>query len=398
MNILFISNEYPPETGFGGIATYTQTIAEYLAQKDNQVHVICRSPENISNSTCIQGVWVHRISSGTFPVPEGFFWYPWRRLCYQLIPQSLIMLAWAREAARKAHELMQKIGLFDIVEFPEANAEGWYMRSYKGGKTIVRLHTPMSLGNSINKTFYGTVDTLLYTYLEMSTTRKAFAVTSPSHALAAILRRRWRLKKVTVIPNPLASRTVPDRISRKNQWVYIGRVEYRKGVHILLQAYAKTAAEHRPPILYLIGRPVGYWSKKVLYKKHIEELIDSLHLKENVVWIHGCTHEEVQQHLSKSSVTFAPSLWENYPYSILESMEAGCAVAAAKCGGIPEIITDNETGFLFDSSSVDSAYTVMKRLISNPEDVDRIVKNAREFSKKLHVSRIGTAMEKFYND
>ena len=31
MNLLYISNEYPPETGYGGIGTYAKHIAEGMA-------------------------------------------------------------------------------------------------------------------------------------------------------------------------------------------------------------------------------------------------------------------------------------------------------------------------------------------------------------------------------
>ena len=48
MRILFISNEYPPDTGLGGIGTYTGHIAEGLALRGHTVQVICRSVSGVN--------------------------------------------------------------------------------------------------------------------------------------------------------------------------------------------------------------------------------------------------------------------------------------------------------------------------------------------------------------
>lgn len=40
MNLCFVHEEYPPETNYGGIATYQKIVAEYFANHGDNVTVI----------------------------------------------------------------------------------------------------------------------------------------------------------------------------------------------------------------------------------------------------------------------------------------------------------------------------------------------------------------------
>ncbi|MBI5878449.1 MAG: glycosyltransferase [Chloroflexi bacterium] len=51
---------------------------------------------------------------------------------------------------------------------------------------------------------------------------------------------------------------------------------------------------------------------------------------------------------ASADLTVTPSVWpENSPTVIYESFEAGTPVAGSRVGGIPELVTDGETGYLF---------------------------------------------------
>ncbi|HMP52891.1 MAG TPA: glycogen/starch synthase, partial [Candidatus Melainabacteria bacterium] len=61
MRICLISREYPPETGFGGIATFTRHLAHGLKEIGHEVEVVslCKddSPDHIQDD---DGIIVHR--------------------------------------------------------------------------------------------------------------------------------------------------------------------------------------------------------------------------------------------------------------------------------------------------------------------------------------------------
>jgi glycosyltransferase involved in cell wall biosynthesis len=61
-----------------------------------------------------------------------------------------------------------------------------------------------------------------------------------------------------------------------------------------------------------------------------------------------------------------PSLEDNCPMAVLEAMAAGVPVAAAKVGGVPELIRHGETGWLFDPTDSGAIAVAMKKLLENP--------------------------------
>lgn len=60
LRILFLSTEYPPETGWGGIGTYTYNMAKALAERGHQVHVLSVAPGKPERHYLDGLVHVHR--------------------------------------------------------------------------------------------------------------------------------------------------------------------------------------------------------------------------------------------------------------------------------------------------------------------------------------------------
>jgi glycogen(starch) synthase len=350
MKLLFISNEYPPDTGFGGIATYACHTAEGLAALGHVVHVICRSTGECNQTVLVNGVMVHRIVPGPYPLPLSHWLYLFRKLCYVAIPQSLVRMAWAKTVAVTCACLIEELGTFDIIEYPECGAEGFYIA--KQGRrlakaSVARLHTPWETIHAYDKLKEPFPDFLLQSYLERAGVRNACAVSAPSRSIASLLSKKWGLRRpVEVYPNPLP---VSDySCTNGNDWLYVGRIERRKGVHILVKAYAAVCKHHSPPLLRLVGRPYGNLPCGRSYGDYITSLIDELGMRERIEWIDGVPAESVRLYYEKSSVAFFPSLWENFSYACLEAMACGCAVGASDCGGYPEMIEHNDkNGLLF---------------------------------------------------
>jgi len=123
MKILYISNEYPPETGYGGIGTYTMHCAEGMAARGHLVHVLCRSLSAEAFTIEQNGVMVHRTSPGVYPLPSHRIFYPVRMLCYKAIPHGLSRLAWARQVYAAYQGLVALKEKFDIIEYPIAEGK-----------------------------------------------------------------------------------------------------------------------------------------------------------------------------------------------------------------------------------------------------------------------------------
>jgi glycosyltransferase involved in cell wall biosynthesis len=62
-----------------------------------------------------------------------------------------------------------------------------------------------------------------------------------------------------------------------------------------------------------------------------------------------------------------PSEWyENLPYSLVEALLLAKPVLGARIGGIPELVLDNETGFLFEPANKEDMIAKLKYMLSLP--------------------------------
>ena len=79
-----------------------------------------------------------------------------------------------------------------------------------------------------------------------------------------------------------------------------------------------------------------------------------------------------------------PSEWyENNPFSIIESFSDGVPVIGAKIGGIPELIKNNENGFLYESKNTEQLQNLLIK--SNKltiEERNKLGQNARDYIKQ----------------
>jgi len=75
--------------------------------------------------------------------------------------------------------------------------------------------------------------------------------------------------------------------------------------------------------------------------------------------------DEVQILMKGSDLLIVPSLSENYPGVVAEAQLNGCLVAASRVGGIPEMIEDGVSGFLFDPEPASLKKCIL-RVLSEP--------------------------------
>src|SRR5262245_39578011 len=118
MKISLLSYEYPPETGFGGIGTYTWYQARALAKLGHEVHVLAGATQATPLlATEHDGVKVFRfrgdgfLMRGAQNLSKLRMWWSKNRL-----ENALSMYHGLRSLMRR-HE-------YDLVEMPECGAEG----------------------------------------------------------------------------------------------------------------------------------------------------------------------------------------------------------------------------------------------------------------------------------
>jgi len=98
-------------------------------------------------------------------------------------------------------------------------------------------------------------------------------------------------------------------------------------------------------------------------EQEIKKLISEKNLQEHVILLGEI--KNANQYLPAFDIAILPSRKEGLPYFLLEAGIAGLPLIATKIGGIPEIITDNYNGLMFDAENSQKLSELMIELINN---------------------------------
>lgn len=132
--------------------------------------------------------------------------------------------------------------------------------------------------------------------------------------------------------------------------LYVGDLSKRKGVPVLLDAYARL---ERAPPLVLIGR---------------RDPDTTRDLPPNVKLFESWPHSAVMQAWSRSLFGIAPSVWRDpCPTVAMEANSVGKPVIASDIGGLSDIVADGETGFLVPAGDAQALANAMQTLIDDPD-------------------------------
>ncbi len=91
------------------------------------------------------------------------------------------------------------------------------------------------------------------------------------------------------------------------------------------------------------------------YLDELKKLCGTLNINDRVTFIGFVAQDELFNWYGKGDIFVYPSLYENFGQPILEAAAAGLPIISTPVGVAQEIITENETGFLFNGKSQDLA-------------------------------------------
>lgn len=392
MNICLISQEYPPETNLGGIATYTQTLARQLVRMGQKVHVLtyAKEKEYIVDD---MGVSVHRL----LPILKGELDEHRKSLLEPYTKQHHWILGFSQRAYEYFISLHGK-EQFDVIEAPDTCAQALFIYKFvEGPKKIVRLHTPFFWVRRLNN-IPDSPDNSLRESLEREQAFAATDITSPTHALADIVKKEWEIRDIPIIPNFFNLDYYKPDLSIYDQYlkdqkyiIYYGRLEYRKGVQVLAPALRDVLSRHESLKVAFVGDDSMYNNASM--KEGIQEVLKDFY--DRVVFIPNIPHDSLYPLIERAEFVVLPSLWENFPYTCLEGMALGKVVIATRGSGFSEIIDDGINGFLCNP---DDSNALRDQILDclNRNDIGMIGDKAAEKVKVFDNSTMVGRMLEYY--
>ena len=390
MKIALLSFEYPMETGFGGIGSYTWYQARGLAKLGHQVHVLAgaKRPTPLRTEKH-DGVTVYRFRSDG-RLMRGF--------------QNLDKLRWWWTKNRLENAVSMYRGLkelehkhdYDVVEMPECGAEGFLINNLWRENTFVKFHSPAQLIMG----YYDVepMDITLCSLVEKLGFRGARAFSTCSKFLARELSDKLRIRRpIQVIPNgiDLGLFDATEQIDVRDKFripqdrlmiFFSGRMERRKGVHLCKEIAASILERYNVAFVFAGQDLFNYMSQTLLPFLQTKTLRGSVH------YLGKLELNEIRSCLKQTDIFLLPSVWENCPYSCLEAMAAGRAIVSSNQGGMPELIHDNENGILAEPEDPRTYIAGVEKLIESRSLRERLGANARNTVEKsftdVHIASI----------
>lgn len=194
-------------------------------------------------------------------------------------------------------------------------------------------------------------------------------------------------EKMHVMYNYVNIPFIGKQMKMGDYYLYFGRLSYEKGIMTTLKAFTKM----RNKSLLVMGS--GPLEKDV--KKYIKD-----YNLQNVKYIGSYNGEKLLKIVADSKAVIVPSEWnEPLPRTILEAYSQGVPVIGSNKGGIPELISQGETGYVFQSGDINSLIEVVSQIelldiksyiCMRKQCLDRLTK---EYTEEAYFSRFMKCVE-----
>ena len=154
---------------------------------------------------------------------------------------------------------------------------------------------------------------------------------------------------------------------------FIGRLSQEKGILVFLQALPSFLYQNVDAKVIIIGSGG--------INEIIKNELQRINIPKRIEWIGWVNHKEIPNYLNRMRLLVLPSFSEGSPNVIMEAMACGTPVLATSIGGIPNLITHEESGFLLKNITPDEISHAMTKSINYPK-IQRIINEAQRIIEK----------------
>jgi glycosyltransferase involved in cell wall biosynthesis len=147
-------------------------------------------------------------------------------------------------------------------------------------------------------------------------------------------------------------------------FIFVGMLIYLKGIHHLIRAFEEAALRHPTARLVIAGQGRE--------KEKLKALARELNLQQQIIFAGHLEQTVLAAYIRASRALILPSLTEGLGRVAIEAQFLGKPVIASRVGGIPEIVTDGETGLLVEPGDESSLAEAMARLLDDARLAERM--------------------------
>ena len=149
--------------------------------------------------------------------------------------------------------------------------------------------------------------------------------------------------------------------------LYVGRVEERKGVLVLVDAFEQVISKQRPRLRLRIVGPHSYWNAQP--SAYYQALADRCAANSRIE-LRGPTYDDraLADVYRDASVSVVPSVFpEALGLTSLEAQASGVPVVVSDAGGLPETVDAGTSGLVFANRNVGQLAEAVLSILGNDE-------------------------------
>lgn len=370
MRVLLVSWEYPPVV-VGGLGRHVHHLATALAAADHEVVVLARRPTGTDGSThpteavVADGVLVVAVAEDPAHFAFGVDMIEWTLALGHAMVRAGLALSkpgvgegWVPDVVHAhdwlvAHPAIALAEFFDVPLVTTFHAtEAGRHSGWVSGRVNRQVH-------SIEWWLAQESDAVITCSASMDDeVARLFAPPGPMH----------------VVRNGIDTSTWTFRphgpTGRAPALLYVGRLEYEKGVQDLIAALPRLRRTHPGTTLTIVGDGTQ--------RDHLIELARAHRVRRSVAFAGSADHDGVLAHLHRADVLVLPSRYEPFGIIALEGAAAGIPLVASTAGGLGEAVTDGVTGRSFAPGDVAGLAAAVRRSLDEPERTRALVDAARD--------------------
>ena len=208
-----------------------------------------------------------------------------------------------------------------------------------------------------------------------------------------LIERGFKPNSIYTVYNGMDFSCVPEKITTKEEYAqkhgftynenttYIGiaaRFDVVKGVDVFIKAAGEILKNHDNVEFLIAGD--GAEKEKLL------KLAQSTGFSEKIRFLGY--ENDIYAFWNIIDINCLTSLCESFPYSMLEGAALGKPMVASRVGGIPSLVIDEETGYLFESGEYKELSGKLSYLIENPDVISAMGNNIKERATSLFSNEI----------
>jgi len=361
--IVIISRDFPPYHG-GGIATFSKNLAESLAALGNIVHVLAQSSD-VNRVDFESGVWVHRLKATHSELSL--------EAANRAVPQHI--WNWSNQAFAETKRI-STYRTVDVVEAPIWDCEGIAFLFRCEWPLITSLHTTLRTylefhpQHAKNEPWMAAFGRPMLT-LEQDLMVNATCVRANSHAIVRKIEDTYDFKFNTettrIIRHGLKRSTLARETEEKKEKkgvevLFVGRLEARKGIDVLLKAIPAVAQSCLDIVFKIVGEDSVVEHSQVTYRQKFQSENEHAGYLDRVTFAGRLDEDALHEAYASCDIFVAPSRFESFGLVFLEAMREAKPVIGCSAGGVPEIIEHGKTGLLVlpdDPAALASAITTL---------------------------------------